>query len=257
MRAFLRADPDVIMVGEMRDAETAKIGVEASLTGHLVFSTLHTNSAVESVVRLLDIGMDSFNFSDALLGILGQRLARRLCSKCKRPHPASEAEISALAGEYCGETRLDRDEVLEQWQRDYAVNGCVMLHEAVGCQACRNGYAGRAGIYELLVATPRLKDLIRSRASVPQLVDEACKGGMRLLRQDAIDKVLQGVLDLSGGAGGLELARSGKHPSGPSLRSTPLPYRASPGTSPDSLQRLQSLGHRTDWLRQSRPSPVG
>jgi len=197
MRAFLRADPDVIMVGEMRDAETAKIGVEASLTGHLVFSTLHTNSAVESVVRLLDIGMDSFNFSDALLGILGQRLARRLCSKCKRPHAASEAEISALAGEYCGETRLDRDEVLEQWQRDYAVNGSVMLHEAVGCQACRNGYAGRAGIYELLVATPRLKDLIRSRASVPQLADEACKGGMRLLRQDAIDKVLQGVLDLS------------------------------------------------------------
>ena len=197
MRAFLRADPDVIMVGEMRDMETAKIGVEASLTGHLVLSTLHTNSAVESIVRLLDMGLDSFNFSDALLGILGQRLARRLCSKCKRPRQASEAEVSALAGEYCGETPLDRDEVLEQWQQDYAVNGCLMLHEAAGCQACRSGYSGRAGIYELAVATPRLKDLVRSRASVPQLVNEACRGGMRLLRQDAINKVLQGVLDLS------------------------------------------------------------
>jgi type II secretory ATPase GspE/PulE/Tfp pilus assembly ATPase PilB-like protein len=162
-----------------------------------VFSTLHTNSAAESIVRLLDMGMDPFNFSDALLGILGQRLARRLCSRCKRSRPVSEAELSALAAEYCGETRLDCAEVARQWQRDYSVNGRLMLHEAVGCQACRGGYAGRAGIYELLVATPRLKDLIRSRAPVPQLVELACEGGMRLLRQDAIDKVLRGVLDLS------------------------------------------------------------
>jgi type II secretory ATPase GspE/PulE/Tfp pilus assembly ATPase PilB-like protein len=197
MRAFLRADPDVIMVGEMRDTETAKIGVEASLTGHLVFSTLHTNSAAESIVRLLDMGMDPFNFSDALLGILGQRLARRLCTQCKRSRSVSEKEISALAAEYCGETRLDCAEVSRQWRHDYAVNGCFMLYEAVGCQACRSGYDGRVGIYELLVATPRLKDLIRSRAPVPQLVEVACEGGMRLLRQDAIDKVLQGVLDLS------------------------------------------------------------
>jgi len=197
MRAFLRADPDVIMVGEMRDAETAKIGVEASLTGHLVFSTLHTNSAAESIVRLLDMGMDPFNFSDALLGILGQRLARRLCSQCKRARPMSDEEVSALAAEYCGETRLDCAEVSRQWLQNYGANGCLMLREAVGCSACRGGYVGRVGIYELLVATPRLKDLIRARAPVPQLVETACEGGMRLLRQDAIDKVLQGVLDLS------------------------------------------------------------
>ena len=197
MRAFLRADPDVIMVGEMRDTETAKIGVEASLTGHLVFSTLHTNSAAESVVRLLDMGMDPFNFSDALLGVLGQRLARRLCTRCKRARPASEEEISALAAEYCVESRLEPAEVLQQWQSDYRVNGRMMLHEAVGCEACRGGYAGRVGIYELLITTPRLKDLVRARAPVPQLVEVACEGGMRVLRQDAIAKVLQGVLDLS------------------------------------------------------------
>ena len=197
MRAFLRADPDIIMVGEMRDTETSKIGIEASLTGHLVFSTLHTNSAAESVVRLLDMGMDPFNFSDALLGVMGQRLARRLCSQCKRARPASEAEIAALAAEYCTETKLSPAEISQQWRRDYSVNGSLMLPEAVGCQACRSGYAGRAGIYELLVATPRLKDLIRTRAPIPQLVESACEGGMRLLRQDAIDKVLQGVLDLS------------------------------------------------------------
>jgi type II secretory ATPase GspE/PulE/Tfp pilus assembly ATPase PilB-like protein len=197
MRAFLRADPDVIMVGEMRDTETAKIGIEASLTGHLVFSTLHTNSAAESVVRLLDMGMDPFNFSDALLGILGQRLARRLCSRCKRSRAASEAELAALAAEYCAETRLVPEEVSARWQRDHGANGRLMLHEAVGCEACRGGYAGRVGIYELLVTTPRLKDLIRARAPVPQLVEVACEGGMRVLRQDAIGKVLQGVLDLS------------------------------------------------------------
>ena len=197
MRAFLRADPDVIMVGEMRDTETAKIGIEASLTGHLVFSTLHTNSAAESVVRLLDMGMDPFNFSDALLGILGQRLARRLCTRCKRSRPASEEEISVLAAEYCADTRLDPADVLQQWQRDYRVNGRLMLHEAVGCEACRGGYAGRVGIYELLVTTARLKDLIRARAPVPQLVEVACEGGMRVLRQDAIGKVLQGTVDLA------------------------------------------------------------
>lgn len=197
MRAFLRADPDVIMVGEMRDAETAKTAVEASLTGHLVFSTLHTNSAAESAVRMLDMGMDPFNFSDALLGILGQRLARRLCARCKRPRPMRDEEISALAAEFCSETQLDCTETSRQWHRDYAANGSLMLYEAVGCQACRGGYDGRVGIYELLVATPRLKDLIRSRGPVPQLVELACADGMRLLRQDAISKVLQGVLDLS------------------------------------------------------------
>jgi type II secretory ATPase GspE/PulE/Tfp pilus assembly ATPase PilB-like protein len=196
MRAFLRADPDVIMVGEMRDAETTKIGIEASLTGHLVFSTLHTNSAAESIVRLLDLGMDPFNFADALIGILSQRLARRLCSKCRRSHVASEAELADLAAEFCIDTELAPTAVLEQWQRDHARDGQILLYEAAGCKACRDGYKGRVGVYELLSGTPQVKQLVRSRGTVPELVEAARGGGMRLLRQDAIDKVLGGLLDL-------------------------------------------------------------
>jgi len=195
MREFLRADPDVIMVGEMRDAETTKIGIEASLTGHLVFSTLHTNSAAESVVRLLDLGMDPFNFADALIGILSQRLARQLCPKCKRSHACSESEISELLDEYCAETDLDRTAVLAQWRVEFAVDGVLLLYEAVGCDACRDGYKGRVGVYELLTATPEVKALMRARATVPQLVAAARAGGMRLLRQDAIERTLRGILD--------------------------------------------------------------
>ena len=195
MRAFLRADPDVIMIGEMRDAETTKIAIEASLTGHLVFSTLHTNSAAESVVRLLDLGMDPFNFADALIGILSQRLARKLCPKCKRSHPGSEAEISELLDEYCAETNLDKAAVRQRWSQEFATAGPLALYEAVGCDACRAGYKGRMGIYELLTATPEVKQLVRSRATVPQVVVAARAGGMRLLRQDAIEQVLRGVID--------------------------------------------------------------
>jgi type II secretory ATPase GspE/PulE/Tfp pilus assembly ATPase PilB-like protein len=195
MRAFLRADPDVIMVGEMRDAETTKIGIEASLTGHLVFSTLHTNSAAESVVRLLDLGMDPFNFGDALIGILSQRLARKLCLKCKRSHPCSESEMSELLDEYCAETDLDKTSVLAQWRRDFASDGVLMLYEATGCEACREGYKGRVGVYELLSGTAEVKQLVRSHATVPQIVAAARAGGMRLLRQDAIEQTLRGILD--------------------------------------------------------------
>ena len=113
MRSFLRADPDVIMVGEMRDKETVSTGIEASLTGHLVFATLHTNSAPESIVRLLDMGMDPFNFADALLGILAQRLAKRLCKDCKKAHIASQDEIKALLTEYAEEMRNT-----ETWKKD-------------------------------------------------------------------------------------------------------------------------------------------
>jgi type II secretory ATPase GspE/PulE/Tfp pilus assembly ATPase PilB-like protein len=196
MRAFLRADPDVIMVGEMRDAETAKIGIEASLTGHLVLSTLHTNSAAESITRLLDLGMDPFNFADALLGILSQRLLRKLCQECKRGRLVSETELRELAAEYCGELQMDCNLVLEQWRNEYQRNDGITLYEAAGCDACRDGYKGRMGIYELLVGTPQLKHLIRSRAPVPQLVVTGHADGMRLLRQDAIEKVLQGWADL-------------------------------------------------------------
>jgi type II secretory ATPase GspE/PulE/Tfp pilus assembly ATPase PilB-like protein len=119
LRSFLRADPDVIMVGEMRDAETARTVIAASLTGHLVLSTMHTNSAVESVVRLLDFGLDPFNFSDALLGVLAQRLVRRLCTACRTAHPASPEEIEALAQEYCRDLRLDPVQVIASWRSRY------------------------------------------------------------------------------------------------------------------------------------------
>ena len=195
MRAFLRSDPDVIMVGEMRDAETAKIAIEASLTGHLVFSTLHTNSAAESVVRLLDLGMDPFNFADALIGILSQRLARKLCPKCKRSHPCTEAETAELLEEYCAYTDLDEADVLQRWKQEYGHDGVLLLNEATGCGTCRGGYKGRMGIYELLSGTPDVKQLVRSRAPVPTIVTAARTGGMRLLRQDAIEQVLRGNLD--------------------------------------------------------------
>lgn len=197
MRAFLRADPDVIMVGEMRDAETTKIGIEASLTGHLVFSTLHTNSAAESIVRLLDLGMDPFNFADALIGILSQRLARKLCPNCKEVHVASETEISDLVEEYCSDTNLDRGAVLGQWRTDFGKDGHLMLRKAVGCDACRDGYKGRVIVYELLAGTTQVKHLVRSRATVPQLVAAAQEEGMRSLRQNAIERVLHGVLDMA------------------------------------------------------------
>lgn len=196
MRAFLRADPDVIMVGEMRDVETTKIGIEASLTGHLVFSTLHTNSAAESVVRLLELGMDPFNFSDALIGILSQRLARKLCPRCKRARPASEAEILSLAQEYCEGSQQEPPAVIARWRERYAKQGPLMLHEAVGCPECKGGLKGRLGVYELLPGAPEVKDTIRSRGSVPQVLKASQRNGMRLLRQDAIEKVLEGLLDL-------------------------------------------------------------
>ena len=197
MRAFLRADPDVIMVGEMRDAETTKIGIEASLTGHLVLSTLHTNSAAESIVRLLDLGMDPFNFADALIGVLSQRLARKLCSGCKQVHIASAAEISDLIEEYCSETSLDPKDVLSRWQNEFWSDGHLLLHEAAGCELCRHGYKGRIVVYELLSATPGIKHLVRSRGTVPQVVAHAQAQGTISLRQHAIEKVLQGILDLA------------------------------------------------------------
>jgi type II secretory ATPase GspE/PulE/Tfp pilus assembly ATPase PilB-like protein len=196
MRAFLRADPDVIMVGEMRDAETTKIGIEASLTGHLVFSTLHTNSAAESVVRLLDLGMDPFNFADALIGILSQRLARKLCPKCNQAQLASAAEISDLSDEYCSGTSLDPAAVIGRWRTEFGKEGGLILRKAAGCDACRDGYKGRVVVYELLAGTPQIKHLIRTHGSVPQLLAAAQEGGMLSLRQNAIEKVLGGVLDL-------------------------------------------------------------
>jgi type II secretory ATPase GspE/PulE/Tfp pilus assembly ATPase PilB-like protein len=207
MKSFLRADPDIIMVGEMRDKETTSIGIEASLTGHLVFATLHTNSATESIIRLLDMGMDPFNFSDALLGILAQRLAKRLC-KCKKSHAADEQELELLLKEYCEELQnIDRfkadpetaqKEILADWKKQYGDDkGRIMLYEAVGCDACsESGYKGRVGLHELLIATDALKKNIQEHARVAEMLVTALGDGMRTLKQDGVEKVLQGITDM-------------------------------------------------------------
>ena len=195
MRAFLRADPDVIMVGEMRDEETAGIAVEASLTGHLVFSTLHTNSAAETVVRLLDMGIDPFSFTDSLLGVLAQRLARRICTKCRVRHPALPVEIEALAEEYCYDTHLKPADILADWQKRFGVQ--TYTYEAKGCDACRKtGYRGRIGLFELLTVTPEMRQMILRRASAADLRATAMVNGMRTLKQDGVEKVLTGDTDL-------------------------------------------------------------
>jgi type II secretory ATPase GspE/PulE/Tfp pilus assembly ATPase PilB-like protein len=198
MRSFLRGDPDVIMVGEMRDQETTKVGIEASLTGHLVLSTLHTNTAPESVVRLLDLGMDPFNFSDALLVILAQRLARALCPECKVAHPSATNEIEELAAEYCEGTPLDPANVLQEWKAHYARDGKFTLHQPKGCKACHHtGYRGRLGLHELMVISPAIKRLIQTRAPVSDILPVAITEGMRTLKQDGILKVLAGKTDIS------------------------------------------------------------
>ncbi len=203
MRAFLRADPDVIMVGEMRDEETTAIGIEASLTGHLVFSTLHTNSAPESVVRLLDMGMDPFNFADALLGILAQRLARTLCDKCKQAYPATDEELDELAREYFAEHGRQEDAarrqlLIKKWrQRHGDKEGRLTLYRAQGCEECGNsGYRGRIGLHEFMAGSDEIKHLIQEKAPVTALFQAAARDGMSTLKQDGIDKVLQGHTDI-------------------------------------------------------------
>ncbi len=186
MRAFLRADPDVILVGEMRDLETASIGIEASLTGHLVLSTLHTNSAAETITRLIDMGLDPFNFGDALLGVLAQRLARRLCTKCKAPHAASPAELEEIAS-YLGSERLEAK----------MENGALQLWHAPGCEACSDkGYKGRVGIHELLVANDELRTAIQKKKPVDELITIARTNGMQTLMQDGLEKSITGDTDL-------------------------------------------------------------
>jgi type II secretory ATPase GspE/PulE/Tfp pilus assembly ATPase PilB-like protein len=192
MKTFMRADPDVIMVGEMRDAETTRIVIEASLTGHLVLSTLHTNSATESVVRLLDLGMDPFNFADALLGVLAQRLVRRLCLHCRVKHEPDAREFEALAAEYCEGTPLEPQAVLGAWRERQPT-----LYRPKGCKECdRTGYQGRLAIYELMVADAAVKRLVQRRAPVSEITTAALAGGMRTLKQDGITKVLRGHTDM-------------------------------------------------------------
>jgi type II secretory ATPase GspE/PulE/Tfp pilus assembly ATPase PilB-like protein len=188
MRSFLRADPDVIMVGEMRDHETAAIGIEASLTGHLVFSTLHTNSAPETITRLLDMNIDPFNFADALLGIMAQRLLRTLCSKCKEAYTPSKEEL---------------EEIIEVYGRKWFPKSGIQLgpdtklYAAKGCRDCGNtGYKGRMGVHELLVGTDDVKRAVQRRAPIDELRELALQQGMTTLLQDAIIKAFKGFTDI-------------------------------------------------------------
>ncbi|MDR0480706.1 MAG: Flp pilus assembly complex ATPase component TadA [Gallionellaceae bacterium] len=208
MRSFLRADPDVIMVGEMRDRETVSTGIEASLTGHLVFATLHTNSAPESIVRLLDMGMDPFNFADALLGILAQRLAKRLCKDCCEPHVASPEEVDSLLQEYAEELKHterwvkdpqgELDALRTEWVKKFAnEKGEFTLYSKVGCDKCVDtGYRGRVALHELVIGTDPIKKAIQEHARVADLFAIALDEDMRTLKQDGIEKVLQGITDV-------------------------------------------------------------
>jgi len=189
MRSFLRADPDVIMIGEMRDFETASIAVEASLTGHLVFSTLHTNSAPETVTRLLDMGLNTLNFSDAFLCVLAQRLIRKLCTSCRKSYHPSREEYDDIVGEYgvehFGKTGIEYSENLQ-------------LYAPVGCEDCsQSGYKGRMAIHELMEGTPRIKQSIKNRADLETLLSQAFEEGMTTLKQDGIKKMFEGLTDVS------------------------------------------------------------
>ena len=187
LRSFLRLDPDVIMVGEMRDEETASTAVEASLTGHLVFSTLHTNSAPETVTRLLDMGLDPYSFSDSLICVLAQRLARRLCKDCKESYQPTEIEFNELVDEYGHAEFADTG----------FTAGNINLFKAVGCSRCSNsGYRGRLGIHEVLECTSKMKGLIKRRADTDDVRQVAALDGMTTLKQDGIIKVLQGLTDI-------------------------------------------------------------
>ncbi|WP_173051074.1 GspE/PulE family protein [Nitrospira sp. KM1] len=185
MRAFLRADPDVIMVGEMRDKETAEIGIEASLTGHLVMSTLHTNSAVETVTRLLDMGCDSFSFADAMLGVLAQRLARRICKDCKEQYVGTKEEYEEIRMGYGPEL----------WDKlGIAQDSAFRLSRGKGCENCnRSGFKGRVALHELLLGTDALKRMIQTKAKTEEMVKAAIEDGMTTLMQDGIQKCVLGL----------------------------------------------------------------
>ena len=206
MKAFLRADPDIIMVGEMRDAETTHIGIEASLTGHLVFATLHTNSAPEAITRLLDMGMDPFNFADALIGILAQRLAKRLC-KCKEAYTPDSDELKLFMNEYTSDLRQtepwkkdpqgEAKKLYDYWLKEYGKDGKLTFYRAKGCEICGNsGYKGRVGLHELMVASDAVKKQVQERARVADIFVKSVEEGMSTLKMDGMEKVMMGVTDM-------------------------------------------------------------
>jgi type II secretory ATPase GspE/PulE/Tfp pilus assembly ATPase PilB-like protein len=171
----------------MRDKETASTGVEASLTGHLVFSTLHTNSAPETVTRLIDMGLDPFSFADALLGVLAQRLARALCKKCRQEYTAGDDEVEIIVSAFGEEAAAARG----------LVGRPIRLFRGAGCEACgQSGYKGRVALHELLVNNDEIKHAVARRAPVDEIRDLSIKGGMTTLLQDGIEKALAGKTDL-------------------------------------------------------------
>lgn len=199
MRGFLRSDPDIIMIGEIRDEETAKIAIEASLTGHLVLSTLHTNSASESVVRLIDMGMDAMNFADSLVGIVAQRLVRSLCPQCAEERPLLPKEWTDLVEEYIHASPLSAEEGSARLLEAAGVSSPqdLRVKSPCGCTHCGGkGYKGRMGIYEILENNANLRLLIQRSARPIEIYTEAIRGGMRSLRHDALEKWVLGCVDL-------------------------------------------------------------
>lgn len=177
LRSFLRHDPDVIMVGEMRDHETVSVGLQAALTGHLVLTTLHTNSAADAVVRLADMGIESFLIAASLRGVLGQRLVRRLCERCKLPDPDQKEIVAAL----CRERKLE-------------VPKTFAFHKPCGCPACgQTGFRGRIGVFEVLRVNAAIRDLIAAKADSSRIVAEARKNGLTTMLDDGLDKAGQGM----------------------------------------------------------------
>ena len=179
LKAFLRQDPDVVMVGEIRDLETAEIAIKAAQTGHMVLSTLHTNSAPETLTRLRNMGVASFNIATSVNLVIAQRLARRLCKVCKKP-----ADIPAQSLLEMGFTQEDLD------------NPDNVIYEPVGCAECREGYKGRVGIYEVMKVTPEISRIIMEDGNAIQIKDVAMTQGFRDLRRSGIMKVLQGVTSI-------------------------------------------------------------
>ncbi|MFN3914329.1 MAG: ATPase, T2SS/T4P/T4SS family [Aquabacterium sp.] len=202
LRTFLRADPDVIMIGEMRDEETASMGIEASLTGHLVLTTLHTNSAPETVTRLLDMGMDPFSFADALLVVLAQRLVRRLCPACRVEQEASPEAVEDLVQEYLqafprGAHPPSREALLAEWIQRFGRHGQLLQYSNTGCDQCNHtGFKGRLAIHELMGVDRELRRMIQTGSRADELQFQAMEAGMRTLRQDGIEKVLAGLTSI-------------------------------------------------------------
>jgi type IV pilus assembly protein PilB len=177
LKAFMRHDPDIILIGEIRDLETAKSAVEASLTGHMVFSTLHTNDAVGTITRLIEMGIESYLIADSIVLVCAQRLARKICAKCKEAYPCTEAEEELSKGDVKAGTTLFRGK---------------------GCDACDgSGEKGRIGIYEVLLVNREFRNLLIKGASTEELRRVALETGMMTLRQEAVDKALKGIISLA------------------------------------------------------------